>query len=692
MMDEDQPAEARQPQPQDKPDEVGEGGPEQRDTGPGKNEPPVQTLDGKLGNDVTVNLYGARIESAVLGAATSAPSTHDRPTRSTGLVAPEEITAATRRFVSPEGFAAASVQLAHDRVIVMCGPRGTGKQSAALPLLNEVTDEDCYLLSPNSSLGELADYEYQRGCGYIVVDRFVGRLDEETDFDWRLVRDQLTRKKAYLVVTRSAPLAGRSELLAHIRWHAPAPGDVFRAHLPAGWPEEGSEPLQEALAAADSVRDVVALAEHLATGQPVTSALGHLSSRIRAEVDEWFDTQPTRRQILEVTTLAFTIGVDERTFEAGLLRLDRILRKYMPESPPEEKPGPEETPLPQVRHGLRENVLVATENHRGGLGNRNTLKFAKPEHHRHILTALWQRMDVVFWDAVSDWLDDAVVRPRYEVAVAVGLAELAAVALDEVFPLMDSWAQGKCGVAGQRATIVTLYLMASDDVLGPIALEIATAWITQGEPAHRWVAAMAFVGRLGVRYPHDARRRLWQVCVQSHTVSGSDVEQVFGALFGNLVHVNENAHLVLNFLDQKMTRFTQPGARPHMRSVVARTAVAVIEAKDVTTRRSSVLIHLTACSEHTEQVARLLSGVLTHRPTRTRGVRAVRGLLEDLSKSGDQAGERASALGEALRRALPEAEHESLESDFRTIAMRHKDAEIRPLVEAILNALKGILP
>ncbi|WP_051771401.1 hypothetical protein [Saccharothrix sp. NRRL B-16314] len=644
-------------------------------------ESPVSGYDRETLNKVQVNLYNPRFDRAVLGAQTVGGGWSGRPlTRATGRVDESDISALSR-FVSPDGFGRAVERLAKDHLLVLCGASGTGKRSSALKLLREVTDQPFYLMSPHVSPAELAEYDYDRHCGYLVVDR-VAEHSGESDFEWRVVRDRVRERECYLVIT--GPPMATAERTCHVAWRAPAVEHVLRAYWNGTLPAEEEPVLREALASIDSVRDVVGLAERLNRGLPLDLALEHLDTRVRVEVDEWFEVAD-RRGALEVTTLGFAVGVDERTFEAALRLLQEVLDRDMP-SASDDVLEPDR--LPQLRQSLLTNKLVTTETLHTELGTRGALVFAKREYHRHVLAQLWQRMDVVFWDAVVEWLDEIVTDLRYEVPVAVGLAELAAVALDEVVRVLDRWARGARRAAGQRVAVYVLHLMAYDEVLAPAALKIAVGWIDRGKPQQRWVAAMAFIGGLGIRYPHDARRRLWTVCTQSHAVDG-DVEHVFGELFATLVRDTDNAHLVLHYLRDKVERFTGPEARPASRAVAMRTALALLESRKPGTKRSAVLLHLEEHPEHANVVIRLLASVLVFRPLRLRAINALRRLLEDMAHNDPDARRSARTLGAVLRAALPPGEHDALDTDFRVVAARKKDTDIKSLVDAVLDALKG---
>lgn len=577
--------------------------------------------------------------------------------RATGSVGQKDMTRAVRRFVAPEGFTAAAVRLAHDRLVVLCGAPGTGKRSSALSLLREVTDEAFYMFSPQIPLTELVEHDYAAGCGYLVIDHLVDRDPAESDRQWRLVRHRLASQHAYLVVTTTV---GTGESVSHVDWRPPSAERVLRAHGAREWPAEHSTVLRDALRSADRVGDVVDLARRLRRGEPPHVAIAHFDATMRARIGRWFSTAP-EHQILEVATLAFTIGVGERHFETALTLLWEKLAAH---------PGTGT----RLRGRLAENPLITATAQPGG----RALVFAMSGFHQHVLAELWQQRDVRFWDAVRDWLDTIVVRPPYEQRLPIGLAKLADAALDEVVPTLDRWALGTCGLPGQRAAVYTLWLMAHDDSLAPAALRIATRWINRGQPAHRWVAAMTFSGQLGVRYPHEAIDVLWRLCVQSHSTD-EDVELVVGELFSTLVRETDYGGIVLTVLADKAERFIHRGAGPRMCAVAARAALAAVAVRDPLTDRIAVLTYLAQFPDRAATVAALLAKVLVKRPLRRRAMQALQAILADLA----QHEELARALCAALASHLDKTERDALKREFPTVA-----TNICSSVAALLNALQ----
>ncbi|HEX6359670.1 hypothetical protein [Actinophytocola sp.] len=647
--------------------------------------PEEATAQSSFNQQQTINVnnpvFGSNVSIGLLHALSAKLS------RATGSVDQDDVTNALKHFVRPEGFPDAALRLAHDRVVVLCGATGIGKRSSALALLREVTDEALFMLAPQIPLAELVKYDYKAECGYLVIDRVVAPEAVESDFEWRLLRDRLADQRAYLVVTTSITQAGVTESISHLAWRPPNAARVLRVYWPEEWPEEHQETLSNALRSADRVSDVVDLALRLREGESPDIAVSHFDASMRAQVDTWFETA-SDGQVLEVATLAFTLGVDERHFESAMALLRTTMRKHMPEAEAEVS-SPAAVTLPRIRGQLAENTLVTTSVLPTDLGTRGALLFAMSGYHQHVLSALWRGMDVRFWDTLRDWLDLIVVRPVYEQRVAMGLARLAYAALDEVLPTLDHWAGGQRGTAGQRAAVYTLWFMAYVDSLSPAALQIATKWITQGRPTQRWAAAMTFSGHLGVRYPHEAVNVLWQLCVQSHTVAG-DVEMVFGELFSTLVGETRDAGIVLSTLAGKAERFIRPGARPHLCSVAARTVLAALAVRDARTKRVAVLNYLTDFPDRIGVVGGLFAKVLVHRPVRLRAMHALQAILEDLHKNAERPEDVVSALGHALANGFDdEGERNALEREFPIVVAR-KNKNIGSIVTALINALKII--
>ncbi|PWW65916.1 hypothetical protein [Actinokineospora spheciospongiae] len=594
-------------------------------------------------------------------------------TRATGRVQESVVRAALDRFVTPPRFDVALGRLHRDRVVVLRGLRGSGKRTAALTMLREVGASTLYALSPQVTLSELAQRDYDRGAGYLVADRRVADADD-SDFDWGLVRDRVQDEGAYLVATVGNEASNPADGTTHVDWVMVEPERVLRAHWPHEWPET----LHEVLCSVNRVSDVIELARRLAAGESPDAAVTHLDGRAGDVVADWFAAGPTRRQVLEVAALAFAVGTDERTYESMLHKLVEHYEHHDPEVRPGELAAVEDR-LRQRRSTLfNENELVSAVRYRDQYGAEQTaLCFTVPAYHRHVLAQLWARLDVRFWDAVRDWLNG--VAGRHGDPVAVGLAELADVSFGEALPLLERWAGGEVGAGGQHTAVQTLWAMAYREPLASAALRVATSWVTRGSPARRWAGAMAFSGDIGVRYPHDAANRLWQLCVQSHTASGN-VEMVLAALFSRLVHDTADAGIVLSVLRTKLRRFSRSSADRRLLVIAIRATLAVLSARD---GRAAFVEFLVSAPDRIDLVAELWASVLCYRPTRLAALTALR---QALDTAGPDALDIAERLGRALGATLPPDEPPALRSDFQTLAAR-KGVPIGPVLAALLTVL-----
>jgi hypothetical protein len=151
-----------------------------------------------------------RIENAYFGTTTDTPATR---TRATGRVTARDLADALHHFVRPEPFGKAFSTLEEARAVVLHGPPGQGKRTAALALLRTLTSEPLILLSPQLTMAELRGRTFDKGLGYAVIDH-VAAPDADGDFSWRVLSDRLTwwsrrrRNRNNRPATRSATSGG----------------------------------------------------------------------------------------------------------------------------------------------------------------------------------------------------------------------------------------------------------------------------------------------------------------------------------------------------------------------------------------------------------------------------------------------------------------------------------------------------
>lgn len=647
--------------------------------------PAATTFESETVNNVWNHITPSSmtIENAMFGVTEGAVRSR---TRATGPVPETDIAAAATGYVRPDGFTAAEKALHDEHAVVLHGPPDTGKRASTLMLLRTRTDAQLVLLSPQIALSELAERTYDEDTGYAVVDHVAEQNADDADFSWRLIRERLENAGAWLVVTTTTAPSMAAHAVQYVEWTPPQPRDVLAAHMSAPLSEHDRAVLVPTLADSLRLRDIVELAGRLDRGEPVEEAVGHVDATARHTVSEWFDRQPSRRRILEVTTLAFAVGADDRRFESMLAALERRLTVHLPEQESTEE-VPAEKSLRQLRHDLTgADSLIVRRTVTSELGPRNELVFGSASYHRHVLAVLWDRMEVAFWDAVREWLDEQVAVDSRR--VAYGLAWLADVAFAEVRSLLDAWARGGRGEAGQSIAILVLSTMAFSDELAPAALQTTTRWINSGDAAQRWTAAMTFSSELGMRFPHDAANKLWRLCVQAHTVT-HNATVALGRLFVTLVRHTPDGGIVLSMLAGKLDRFDKAGGNVSMRSVAMTATLAVLSARDGVANRRAFLVFLTQSPERARTVARLWAAVLRHRPTRRRAITSLQGALKDLADHHENATAEVARLGAALAAEMTGAERDQLRTDMHRVADR-RDAgtALAALVNALLNELK----
>ncbi|MGK3207596.1 hypothetical protein [Amycolatopsis sp. MEPSY49] len=616
-----------------------------------------------------------------------------RPARvkaATGKLDDSDVRAELSHYITPASYDTALGALRKDHVVGLHAGQGTGKRAGAIALLREVTDGPLYLLSPMNRLKTLAEREYTAGNGYIVADRIAERKAADVDFTWRTVRDRVRDQGAYLVVTTTTPAGpGEVDAVAQVRWEPPDPRRVLRVRL-AGM-EGADEVVEQVLRAwpdGGRLTDLVAVADDLGDGTPVAEALPKLDASLQDRVRTWFDEERAERDVLAATALAFLDGARQRTFESALGKLEVKLAETVVGGEPDAVDRPQPELLRQHRLKLyAQDSLIKVERVGSDGVARHCPRFREPRYRRFVLAELWAREEAPFWDGVAAWLDEVMLDEGLR--VAAGLAELARYAFDEVDDILAPWADGQRGWAGQTTATHVLWLLSYDEALAPEALQLAAQWAGRGTPAERWTGAVALSGELGARYPHEAANRLWQLILQSHTVTG-DAHVALAALFVTLTRRTEDAGVVLTLLDGKARRLDNPGVKPEFVRAATRAILSVLAARDRTSGRYAATAYLCRAPDRAASIeGRLWAAALRNRPTRKRALTVLRSALDDLKHLCDDPIAVATSLGLAISAALPPGEADLLRADFAALEARtHKDSS--PLVEHLLAAISHL--
>ncbi|MBF9129465.1 hypothetical protein I0C86_10860 [Plantactinospora sp. S1510] len=658
---------------------------------------PKPTADGL--SQVHTKFAHANIENLYVGAD---PPSRSARRKAAGRLDHDDVTQLLCGFVTPRSYDEALVALAADHVTVLEGRAGDGRQAGAVALLQELTDERLVMLSPIVTLTELSERHYDQGHGYVVVDRFVEATASDADFVWRTVRDRLRDCDAYLVITCSSGGSPTVESVRHVRWQRPELPQVLRAHLAE---EHASDSrlthLVERIPAGWRMGEVARLCARINTGEDSEEALGAFSTAPMEHVHRWFEAEPSRREILAVTALSFTSGANKRTFESFLASLEQHYDRQVPPTVPRrhgpgddagtavEPVGHLRDELPARRRTLlAEDGLIVENRESTGLTTRTVLAFRAPDYRMPVLAELWSRYDLDFWDAVRAWIQDNILRFD-EFQIAYGLSLLAQIDHDEVQDsYLEPWSRGRMAWPGQVTATYVLWLMCADDAMSRVALRTAVRWATNGTPPQRWTAALAFSGEVGMRYPADAVRRLWNLIAQSNE-SDPAARLALAGLFSSLVDSNGDASLILRVLARHLRKYRR-GRDPRLLNLTMTSIIAIFTVLDHQDKRPSIFKLLRAQPERLELVVRLWADVLCNRFYRKVALEALHDGLSSLEQISDDPVRYARELGEALADALPPREHETLQRAFRTLQARSRQRA--SILEALLEAMRRTVP
>jgi hypothetical protein len=483
---------------------------------------------------------------------------------STGLISEDAIKEALTCFVEPESFDDALSTLVKKYAVILEGSAGSGRRAGALSLLDRVAPGPVQRIQPGVTLDELHTWDFEPHQAYVVIDHVSQEAGSSSEYNWDSLCEALRSKdEARLVITRNGPVKYAETVL----WQRPDAAELMRSRLDgADIPAETISEVLNQLPEHWTVPDLVECCRRLrAEPLAVASAVSVFNVNAAKEVMEWFDAERSRREIVELAALSFATGLGERQFEGLADRLEAVLEKHIPTPEPvsDERASPVPDQLSRRRRSRHSGPgdLVRRMQVLSGVVPRHVLEFKSEYHWRAVLEELHAGYDAAFWNAVHEWSGQvlkATERPEEITAFAIGLAGLGAVDVEETMAILDLLTPSQSAtVSGIKCAGLTLSLMASDDDLAPIALRIASAWLNQRNISRRLAAGQALVEDLGLRYPAEAARRLWQLIAQDDELSATAIDAP-AFLFANLVLNGRDADDVLAMVNEKVQRFNNP--------------------------------------------------------------------------------------------------------------------------------------
>ena len=596
---------------------------------------------------VVNHLYGpVDAAGAVFGTARLPPDRKDHGAIQ-GLISPAEIEQFTRTFVPPAGFQDAVERLERDHLVVLHGPAGSGKGTSAVALLDAVGVQDQVHLLPIIRLHDLSGREFAGHHGYLILDWEVEQ--SRSDVRWLDLRRRLSEAGAFLVISTSQPVAEETiNPSVRLRLARPDQHRVVSAHLGAGSDQQTVARLVAGLPPAISVSDVAAAADLVAAGEPIETVLGQVHTEANQVVHTWWEAATTAAR-LEVAALAFLDGATQHTFEEALGQLHLHL------SPLWADDGPSNVvQLRSRRDRLAENSLMRSEPD-PFRGRRSRLVFKSPGYRVQVMRELADQSSPLFWEALRAWVDEVLSAETCE-WVTAGLAVLADVDVEQVErSYLDRWSARTGDVLWQRAAAQVLAWMCENPSLRNTALLVIERWTTTGRLEQRRAAAICLCGPLGLLYPFESARRLWDILVHGPVDAAGEA---LAHLFSLTASSGPVSNPVLRVLRSGLTNHGHSGADDPVRDRLLDAVLKVLAVTDPDhSGFPSVALMVHRDPRRIELAAEVWRGVYANSTTRAAASRALHRIAAALDRLGDE--KTSAALIEKL--ALNGAERRQLD-------------------------------
>jgi hypothetical protein len=651
-----------------------------------------------LGSQVYQNFYGdVHAPGSSFGnrnGADGAGDQHGRG-RAEGPLEESVIAGIVRAYARPACYPEAAQALAANRVVVITGESGTGRRAGAIAMLADIRlpDKPLVRINPSATLEMLAAREFSVGAAYLIIDKFAEPIAPEmAEYHWEEVCRKIRKAKAHLVVTTgTGSMAVLHDVISQFPWQRPDALAALRAHLGAALvADDVLATVSEALGADYALADVGRIARRITAGDDVTALVDEIQGSGQRTVEEWLrKVDAAIPAVVEVATLAFVLGVTERAFEDEVSGLKPRLAEFAPDLDTDSKQAKAEIDLRfrQLRklradHPLLTVRQVPVAETSGSIAVRHVF-FRAPEYRRQVIAGLWNSLDREFWSGIHQWLhriaagDDHPAGRHAELmnSAAVGLSLLGLVAPDEIIDsYLNPWTSEDASLSEQTMAVYVVWRMSMLERLAPLALRIAILWAGQGPKNQRRLAAYAFSGELGARYPVEATKRLGQLADQGELLVGV----AFAQLFTTLAEQGGDAVVVLRELRHRLfSKKDRPSA-----GLVVSTVAELLSVRDFRSGRPAVAVFLLGSPEHAPIVGLLWARALYLRPWRDRAIAALLATVQTVAHrtlgsnprrlSELDAEQLARSLGAAIGQALPPTERMLLrEETMRRVEKEH---------------------
>jgi hypothetical protein len=653
----------------------------------------ADTLDQKLldQNASVINNFWATVD----GAGANFGAGGRRSSRAAvGRLSGEEIDSLLRHFVRPPCFGAVVRVLRTRHVVVLCGTEESGRWTGAVAALAEmgVAAGGIWMYSPSMPLAELlATKPFRAGRAYLLHDWIISGADAAVRrFEIAALVRAVAEADAYLAVTIRRAASHRPYDEVEVDWRAPDPGALFDAHVrEVTFPADEHESVTRLRLRAVELHApgrVSALARRVALREETPSTILHEVED--AVVSTWFAVPPKRIDVLTVCAVAFAHGVPERAFERLLAELITIWDRFGADRGLDIR-RPDDEHLPQTRamwsrqHPL---ITVVTDRDAGFTAERRVV-FKREQYREQVISALVDHYGYALWEPLREWtrgLANDHVDVRFQ--AAVGIALLARAAPQEVMEsFLDPWAAGL--MFERLAAANVLALMSFEDEFAPMVLDLVLSWVRNAGQEKAMTAAMAFANGIWIRYPTDALDWLWFLTLRAVRISAV-ARRSLVLLFRQAAEHGEvimALRLLVALVDEEVS--VRQGTR-RTRTALG-SVIDILSAESLDFAEPLPARLLTSFPQSVGPLGRLWAASLAGNAHRAEAVRALRRTLRAI-EGRDEAMSLATALGEAVWRAVPADWMGIVERDLRRGLMERGDGVesrlARELVQALLAA------